>query len=157
MVGPPSRPGPPVSHAAPRRPDPAARCCSVATPSPARAAAGPLPLDAAPLRYLRSAWAPSSMPPLRLHAAPTPPGPPPRRSPLKQSRRPPADFFSPASRSSTPECHRHPLPSGERPSELLHPSIDHRLLTPGSPSSCRTHPPSSTTTGATPPPLNTAA
>jgi hypothetical protein len=48
-------------------------------------------------------------------------------------------------------------PSGERPSELLLPSIDRRLLTPGSPSNCRTQPPSSATTGATPPPLNTAA
>jgi hypothetical protein len=50
-----------------------------------------------------------------------------------------------------------PPPFGERPSELLFPSIDRRLLTPGSPSSCRTQPPSLTTTGATPPPLNTAA
>jgi hypothetical protein len=65
--------------------------------------------------------------------------PPPRRTPSEHHRRPP------------------PPPFGERPSELLFPSIDHRLLTPGSPSSCRTQPPSSTTTGATPPPLNTAA
>jgi hypothetical protein len=50
-----------------------------------------------------------------------------------------------------------PPPSGERPCELLFLSIDRRLLTPGSPSSCRTQPPSSTTTGVTPLPLNTAA
>jgi hypothetical protein len=102
----------------------------------------------------------------------------PRRSSLKQSRRPPAEFFSPPCtvrppprrpphrfpttgapppRRTPSEHHRHSPPSGERPSELLHPPIDLRLLTPGSPSSCRTHPPSSTTTGATPLPSNTAA
>jgi hypothetical protein len=47
--------------------------------------------------------------------------------------------------------------TGERPSELLLPSIDRRLRTPGSPSNCRTQPPSSVTTGVTPSPLNIVA
>jgi hypothetical protein len=86
--------------------------------------------------------------------------------------RPSAALFSPTSQASaspapatkvppphwTPsERHRRPPPSGERPSELLHSSIDRRLLTPWSPSSYRTPPHSSMTTGATPPPLNAAA
>jgi hypothetical protein len=82
----------------------------------------------------------------------TPSFPSPRRPPHRifTTKTPPLRW--------TPSERRRPLPpSGERPSELLFPSIDRRLLTPGSPSSCRTQPHSSTTTGATPPPLNTTA
>jgi hypothetical protein len=68
--------------------------------------------------------------------------------------------FRHRSPSSTPDSVRASPPSassGQRPSKLLHLSIDRRLLTPRSPTRGRTQPPSSTTTGATPPPLNTAA
>jgi hypothetical protein len=77
---------------------------------------------------------------------------PPRRLPHRFST-----TGAPPPRQTLSERRRRPPNSGERPSELLHPLIDCRLLTPESPSSYRTHPPSLTTTRATPSPLNTAA
>jgi hypothetical protein len=85
------------------------------------------------------------------------------RAPHRLPHRPPVRLAGFSTTGAPPPCrtpsarHRCPPPSGERPSELLFPSIDRRLLTPGSLSSCRTQPPSSMTTGVTPLPLNAAA
>jgi hypothetical protein len=117
---------------------------------------------AAPMPHCRAAPRRTRAPSLSLSCSASTQRPPLRApSPLSPSpRRPPQRFFrhqSPSSASDPAECRRCPPPPVSAPSELLHSSIDHRLLTLGSPSSCRTSPRSSTTTGATPLPLNAAA
>jgi hypothetical protein len=64
---------------------------------------------------------------------------------------------APSPRRTPSERYRHPPPPVSAPSELLHSSIDRHLLTPRVSLELQDHPPSSMTTGATPPPLNTAA
>jgi hypothetical protein len=108
MIGPPSRPGPPVSHVA--RVAPTSPSSVVARQRAARARRGRA--AATPTTHRRTAPRRARAPSLSLslslclHAASTPP-PPPRRLPLKRSRRPPAEDLShPArhlSRPSTPE------------------------------------------------------
>jgi hypothetical protein len=83
------------------------------------------------------------------------PSTPKRRTPVPLAQASTSPIFHHRSPSSAPNSVR--ASPSYAPSELLHSSIDRRLLTPGSHSTYRTHPPSSTTTRATPPPLNTAA
>jgi hypothetical protein len=74
----------------PRRPDPVALHCRARNAAAARAAAGPLPHAAVPRRYPRCAQSPPLFLPLSCSASTwCPPlrAPPPRRSPLKWSRR----------------------------------------------------------------------
>jgi hypothetical protein len=97
MTGPPSRPGPPVSHPVPRRADPTVLHCRATTPRPRAPRSVRCRADATPPHYSTPCPGPPSRPlslPIRLHTAPTPPPPSPPL-PLKQSRRPPGEIFSP--------------------------------------------------------------
>jgi hypothetical protein len=88
------RPGPPVSRAVPRRPDPAAIHCRATTPSPTPAGRGPLPATepfprhACPLAFPRSASTRRPTHPAPLRCLPT------SRPFKKGTPPPPAEFFS---------------------------------------------------------------
>jgi hypothetical protein len=96
-----------------------------------RAAAAPMPRHHAAPRHAQGPTLSPTLPPRGAH----PSGPPPRRSPLKQSRRPPVEFFSPhASFVSSVHARAlltHPPPPRCQP---------HRLPATGAPPPCRTPP-----------------
>jgi hypothetical protein len=148
--------GPPTSMPARRCPNNDAPC---GTPTARPALSSPFSLSAAPPTELapktqstRQASTPSSPTPLRPPSRAPPPSPPFPR-PYRRLRPPEA---SPSRRILPSAATVFPL-SGECPPSFAIPRIGAKSLFPLPHRCYRTPPRTSTTTGATPPPLNTAA
>jgi hypothetical protein len=97
-IGPPSRPGPPISHVARVAPTPSSYAVAQQRATHARRGRAAVAPTTRRCTAPRRAQGPLSLPlslPLCLHVASTPPSPPPRCFPLKRSHRPPAEEFSP--------------------------------------------------------------